>query len=398
MTMMTRRLGVVVLALVAAWLPGLCGSGAACMAQETASPADASTEATTSDSAARRAAMEAQRKADAAAEMERRKASAAADRIVDEKITKAIQQLVLEAKDLDVLTKPTNPAVFSRPHPTLRGLGPEASLEALNRMLTGFTNNEYRDTYIRWHLAEVVKKAAQSDREETGKRLVKLVKQMPGPLAVKEVTDHRYEPKEVAEQYFKVYYGYAVTVGYPPFEQRVYPPASLAHLSGERKAQGEAAWEQAKNLKFQTIIDQEARAFNERVRQVNYIVRQYRGEVIYELLKTGDPAMLDLVVNEIDRQARAKSGLAYDLMAFMYLAGFDGVLNLYSEQDLQSASATLEKTARATDAWVEYASETRNFADAAFHMIYMLRDIGGFMDPKVAPTVPNQRVLQRIRN
>lgn len=293
----------------------------------------------------------------------------------------AIKQLLAEARELDDLKQPKTTAVFTRPHPSLKGWGPEMANEALSRMLDSFTGNDYRDTYVRWHLMAVVKTASQSDRRNHGDRLVTLIKKaaaMDDLKAQAEQPEYTPEPADVAAKWWALVHPMHVVVGYPPFQQLIGPPASFAHMDAAKRQKSEADWVVAQTLKWQNVPNPEAIAFNQRVRQMNWVVRQYRGELIYALFFTGDPEMARLITGEIARQANRRSGIALDLMSFLYLAAFDGALNLYPQAVLDEMSKSIEKAAKANEAWISYGGQNRNFADYAFHMIYMLRDGGGF--------------------
>jgi hypothetical protein len=308
-------------------------------------------------------------------------------------LEKALEQLKAEAEALDKFEDTAPKLIFTRPHPAIAQWGADMAVPCLDRMMAKPLTREakgsdYRDTYIRWHLMWVVKKASQEERERTGPRLVKLIKALPDGLSAPGKEEYRYEPHDAWNKYVNLVHSGDVVVGYPPFQQVLNAPASYPHLSPEKVAEVKKNLEEAEAMKnsnaFKIITDPNAIKWNARVRELNYLVRQYRGELIYSLLLTGDPEMAKLVMSEIDRQASIKSGTAFDLMAFVYLAAFDGALNLYEQKTLTELSAKLEASARRMEGYMNYSGVPRNFADYAFHMIYMLRDGGGFIDPKEA--------------
>ncbi|MEX0778079.1 MAG: hypothetical protein WD042_20435 [Phycisphaeraceae bacterium] len=303
-------------------------------------------------------------------------------------IDAAVKMLTEEAMDLDAAGKPEHPAHFDRPHPALKAWTPDMAPLVLQRMQGKFTGDDHRDTYIRWHLLWVLQKAEQQDKRQMGKELVKLAQMLPGPVDVKERPEHRYEPPEIASRYFSLVHSARITVGYPPFQRIVDPPESYQYMTPDQVTRAKANIEEAKKLRdqFKTIVDRDAIAFNRRVRRVNHIVRTYRGELIYLLLQTGDPKIAQLVVSEIDRQVSAKSGVALDLVAYMYLAAFDGVLSYYDAKTLQDLGAKLELTARASEGYLDYGGEKRNFADYAFHLILMLQQGNPLIKPKGPPS------------
>jgi len=209
-----------------------------------------------------------------------------------------------------------------------------------------------------------------------GPKLVKLVKQMPELLRRSERREYWYIPEDVYKQYEKIYAGLQVVIGYPPFQQRINPPGSISHMNEARRAEARALWTKALKLRemYKTVSDQAAIVHNRRIREVNWIVRQYRGELIYAILWTGDPEMARFMLATIKAHAQRNDGIAMDLLAFWYLAAFNGALDLYKPALLSELSRKLERTARANEAWFGYQHRQRNFADYAFHLIYVLRE------------------------
>jgi hypothetical protein len=119
-------------------------------------------------------------------------------------LDKAIEQLTAEAKDLDELESPKHPPVFQRPHPVLAGLGGDMAAAVLDRMSGKFTGNDYRDTYIRWHLVDVVMRAdegAPGSLRREAQRVIRLINAMPGPLQLPLMPEWKDEPPEIARQY-----------------------------------------------------------------------------------------------------------------------------------------------------------------------------------------------------
>jgi hypothetical protein len=309
------------------------------------------------------------------------------------RLAAAVEHLKKEANDMDDFDKVTDPPYFQRPHPALAQWNPDMALDTLRRMTQPFTGNEYRDTYIRWHLMEVIKHGTQEDKEEMGKALIKLISIMPDELHAVEKPDHRFEPPDIAARFHSLWNSQVRTIGYPPFQRQVVAPEVYKYVSADEAAQIQKNLAEAETLrdKFKTIIDIGARQWNERIRQINWFIRQYRGELIYAVLQTGDPEMFKLVMATIDRHARRKSGIAMDLLTYMYLAAFDGVLNLYTPEVLLEGSKQLEASARAMEGFQNYGGYVRNFGDYAFHMIYILRDGGGFVDIKEVQNMPTRK-------
>jgi hypothetical protein len=320
-------------------------------------------------------------------------------------IKAAVDQLILEAKEVDNFEKINkNPPVFSRPHPLLKNFTPAMAVDTLNRVMLPMTGNEYRDTYIRWHLMWAIKKIDDADRRPTGARLVELFKQMPAALTVAGRSEGNWEPLDIYQKYQAMVGGQPsanVVIGYPPFQRVIGPPASFKQLPAGAEAKYKQDVEaytkrvaEAQKLyggKFKYIRDEGGIAFNHRLRAMSDIMRHYRGELIYEIIQSGDPEIGKLVMSEVARLAKAKNGIAFDLLSYLYLACFDGALNHYDQSALTQMSQILEQGARASEGYVSYGGQQRNFADSAFHLIEMLKDGGGFIEPeRIAGPAPRR--------
>lgn len=302
-------------------------------------------------------------------------------------IEAAIQQLSDEANQLNVLQNPTVRAHLTRPHPFLVGWDPQWGPDVLERMTQPILGNSYRDTYIRWHLMHVVKTINRSDRLAVGQHFVKLIKQMPGPVRVRLLPEWQDVPEDIANRYKALERKTHVLIGYPPWKTDYTGRTALEHVHGARREELEKIVEEMEILRpqWKREYDLQARRFNDRVRKVNLIVRQYRGELIYELMRTGDPKILDLVVEEIGRQVDQRQQIAFDLMSFMYMAAFDGELEHYDPKTLVGLSNRLKRIAKKAEGYVVYRLgdedppsydhlRRRNFADYAFHMVHLLAD------------------------
>lgn len=305
------------------------------------------------------------------------KSNATAKTETNKKLHHAVAELKAEALEVgryaeEIAVTPH----FSRPHPALASFDHDAAPDVLRRMLQPFTGNAYEDTYVRWHMMHVVKKANAEDRRKIGPELVKLIRQMPGPLDIPDRRWWRWVPEPQGSAWHHLFITLRVVTGYPPYEKRFDPPASFEYMDAETRAWAEERWKKVQELKetFETVIDQDAIAFNQRIRKVNWTVRQYRGELIYALFFTGDPEMARLVISAIQKHAPKNNGIALDLLSFWYLAAFDGALELYEPKVLGELSQKLERIARNNDQWYKYQHRQRNFADYAFHLVTMLRD------------------------
>ncbi len=302
----------------------------------------------------------------------------------------AVKQLTAEAIDVGKYKDARISPHFERPHPALGGFGPEVALDVLDRMLEPFAGNVYEDTYVRWHLMHVVKLASESDRRQMGSRLVQLVKQMPETLGISQRSEFRREPEDIAAEFTKIRNSLRVVIGYPPYQKQIDPPDSFDQMSAKRRVEAEVLWKKALKLRerYEVITDHDAVAFNGRIREVNWIVRQYRGELIYALFFTGDPEMVELIISTISAHASRRSVIAFDLMSFGYLAVFDGALDLYEPSFLKKMSNNLKRAAAANDGWNRHKGRHRNFADFAFHIISLLQDGGGFTQQRNTTAPP----------
>jgi hypothetical protein len=94
---------------------------------------------------------------------------------------------------------------------------------------------------------------------------------------------YKYEPEEIAQRYFYLMSLTVVSVGFPPFGRQAGPPESYQYMTPVQRATAEKALAEAKTLvgKFKQITSPENAAYNQRVSWINWIVRQYRGEMFY---------------------------------------------------------------------------------------------------------------------
>ncbi|MBH05847.1 MAG: hypothetical protein CMJ20_05950 [Phycisphaeraceae bacterium] len=311
-------------------------------------------------------------------------------------LARAVELLIADAKLLDkynLITlneedKSAYQSHLSRPHPALSGWGGDEVPMVLKRMIQPFTSNAYRDTYIRWHLMWVVKQAEPKQLRKASSGLLELVEHMPPPINLSERPEWRLEPEEIGSKYYSLIDSISVIVGIPPFDKRYEPPGSFDYMTSARKAEAETIFVEARALRdqFKVVTDEEAKSYNQRVRFVNWAIRQYRGELIYALVWTGDPKVAQRIVSAIDRHSSRGSGLAVDLLNFLYQGAFEGALDLYEPHILDKMRQQLLTVAKREEGWGTYGGQQRNFADYAFHMIQLLEEpslagVGGYRPP-----------------
>ncbi len=299
----------------------------------------------------------------------------------------AVERLIAEAKELDDLESPKFPPVFQRPHAAVAGLGAEQATAVLDRMADPFTGNEYRDTYIRWHLVETLKKADAGALRRESQRIIRLINQMPGPLQLPLLQEWKDDPMEISQKWHALAAQTRVVVGYPPFERIYWGEAALPYMDPQRRATMPPILKEMERLKplWKRSYDQKAMTRNDRVRRVNWVVRQYRGELIYVLLMSGDASVLPRCIGAVQKSVKAKDRAAFDILSFMYLAAFDGVLSQYPAEALRQAGQSLEAIARSAEGYELYKDgqydqpawapqRIRNFTDYAFHLAHMLQE------------------------
>ncbi len=216
-------------------------------------------------------------------------------------------------------------------------------------------------------------------------QIMQLLRSMPGPLERERKDAVKYEGPwhEYREWESKT----VVRVGYPPFQKSYKGREALQYAQPEKRQQIEQALKEMAKLapKLKRTVDEDAARYNGRISQVNEVIRQYRGELIYALIQTGDDAMLRRAVEEIDKQVRNKQYAAIDLMRYMYLAVFDGYMMLYDQSAYAQASQQLQRVAERADTYQVfrfgdnppphyYQPKERNFGEYAFHMVHLLRE------------------------
>lgn len=335
-------------------------------------------------------------------------------------LERVIAQLTAEAEDLDEFGDDRETPETSRPHPLIEGHERELAMPALERMQDEFTGNEYRDTYVRWHLLWAGKQLMEQQLERyfdvgehelpagTTQRLLELLRGMPEPIQWERLPEYRYEPREKRSEYLRLRRQTEVRVGYPPFDRTYRGRSALEYVSDERREEVERIVEQMEEVRqqYEVIRDDDARAVNSRIRWMNRTLRQYRGELIYALMQTGDDELFQRAIVEIGEQINADQWAAFDLMRYLYLAAMDGYLLLFDESSYQRAARDLRRIAEANDEYRQllfgdepppryYRPQQRNFGEYAFHMVHLLEDPGAvaWFQQRVAP--PERAGLRR---
>jgi hypothetical protein len=297
---------------------------------------------------------------------------------IREKLQAGLDKLKLEAEQLDDLNEPKPAPRFTRPHPAVARWGQDMVIPALVAMTEDLTGQKQRDIYIHWHLMWVVSgKSADDDRQAITQVIERVFREVPGDIVVPYQTEWTAEPRPLYDEWYRIYHNeLRIVVGYPPFQKYINPPESLEYMEPGRRAIAEKFWQRAQALqkRFTIVRIDKAYKFNDRVAELNYLIRLYRGELVYELVRSGDPKMLNLIMDAIDRQARARTNGAFDMLNYLYIAANDGHLRQYDIDDLQAFARRLEAAAKATEKfWVPQVHTQRNFAQYAYHMIETLK-------------------------
>lgn len=303
-----------------------------------------------------------------------------------QKLEKAVQALMAEAAQLQENQPKVKPR-FDRPHPALADLGPRMARPVLDRMVEPFTGDEYGDTYVRWHLMELVKRARSADLSEMGKPLVTLMPAVPIQRMKKRDPTIIEGSQENHRRYMRLRNKTRATVGYPPFERVVYGRKALEHMPPQRRKEAERIVAEMEKLRstFKQRRDPGVAAYNKRVGNIRKMVREYRGELVYTLVRTGDAKMARTMVGQIGKLVAKRQRAAMDMISYFYLAVFDGHLDGYDARTLGELSRQIEAIARSADEYAVYydgndrvrdaiVANERNFADFVFHLIHLLRD------------------------
>ena len=296
---------------------------------------------------------------------------------IREELDSVIKALVADANAITDVK--ANEPCFTRPHPAIAGWGPEMAVPVAIRIREKFAGNVYRDTFVRWHLMWAVRRPEVSDADRQRVMLLtnQLADSLPGDQRLPHKPTFRREPEGAYQKWASLYSQVNLVVGYPPFQKYVGPPDSLALMSPSRREKAEVIWEQCQALEdtWKTVTYPDAQLYNKRVGKGNHIVREYQGQLIAQLVGSGDPQMLKHVMRLIDKHARDKSIIGFDLLTYVYLAAFEGKLQQYDPKVLREAGTALERTAKATKGnWVEFGHSKRNFSDYAFHLIRVLKE------------------------
>lgn len=237
-----------------------------------------------------------------------------------------------------------------RPHPLLPALPPGSEMQIAEKIADKFTGDPQKDIYIRYHLMYAL--THPSGKPVPGEVFSKLLKTLPETIPFEAREWDKYDPPEIGRRYRQLIGEAAITVGFPPFQKWIAPPASFEHMSPEQRKTAEAKYAEAKALEkqFTRTIDRSAQEYNTRVGKTPWMLKQVRGECLYGMVASGEPAMLDAVIKQIATDAVRNPQKAEDAIAFLNATYFDGWLSQYPPEKLRSAAAALKRATIAGDA------------------------------------------------
>jgi len=332
------------------------------------------------------------------------------ERAANKRIVPVLDRLIEEANQLRAVEEADPEPVFRRPHPLVARLTIQDVPFVLRRMVQlDRIDNDYEKTYVRWHLLEVVNRgmeahAAESlasgeltELSEVGPLMIKLFRDMPGNVGAQKMQSVRYEPEDVYKQAQRLggeIRGLtSVTIGYPPFTKTYTGKAAFPHISEGKKKRALEMMERLEQLRsqYKTIHNPFAIAYNKRIDAMNSIIRHYRGDLTYNIVLTGDPAMLKMIIERSGELAENWDRRAFDLIKYVYRAAFLGYLPLYRLADkglLMEAAAALRTAARRMPGFMEVGGRYRSYQDYVFHLTFMLEDLDNVPEPRTVARPP----------
>lgn len=315
------------------------------------------------------------------------------------RINAAIEQLINEANDLGTVESPDHRAVMTRPHRVVRALKPEDGPAVVERMAGKLTGDAYGDVYIRWHLMPLVKDwlsaraapAADGSPAElpgdAAKALRELFKGMPPELQPRHIPEYSDQGQAIGKRIARLLSQTRITVGVPPFVKTYSGRAALPHMTAAARKRAEPIVKEIEQLQNQQkqMRDRGISQVNERYREVVKSFREYRFDLAYAMVQTGDKKSLGEVASAIGALVRQRQRGGLDLTKSVYLAMHDGYLGLYDDRTLASFRARLAKAAAGARPYDSYLRgeeplpshikpPMRSFASYAAHLADLLRE------------------------
>ena len=91
--------------------------------------------------------------------------------------------------------------------------------EVLHAMTGRLTGDPLKDTYVRYHLMDLVNRAQDEGDEHFTKELLTLAGLVPKDLKIELKPWRTYDPQEIAARYYSLMATCRVVVGFPPFSR-----------------------------------------------------------------------------------------------------------------------------------------------------------------------------------
>ncbi len=313
------------------------------------------------------------------------------------RVDAAIEQLINEANDLGTIKSPEHRAVMSRPHRVLESLNSEDGPTVIKRMAEKLTGDTYGDTYIRWHLIPFIQQylhahaiSEQADEPlpaEVTRALRDLFKHLPPEAEARYVSPYTEEGKALNAKIARLRSQTRITVGVPPFEKTYSGRSALPHMTDAARRKTEPIVDEIEKLQDQVkqMRDRDVDRVNERYRDVVKSLREYRFDMAYTMVQSGDRALLNDLASGIAGLIRQRQRAGLDLMDALYKATRHGYLGRYDDRALSGFRARLSKAASGARPYEPYLRgedavprdvkpEMRSFANHAGHMLDLLQD------------------------
>ncbi|MEZ6190117.1 MAG: DUF4159 domain-containing protein [Phycisphaerales bacterium] len=317
------------------------------------------------------------------------------------RIDAAFEQLINEARDLETIKNPEHRMVDSRPHRSVLTLSADDGPAVLERMAGKLAGDEYGDAYIRWHLMPCIKDwlharaigAADGTpvplSSESVGALRDLFKDMPAEMPARYISPYNEEGQAINKRLASLRSQTRITVGTPPFDKTYSGRAALPHMTPAARKRAEPLVAEIERLEEQVkqMRDRDILLVNERYLDVSKAMREYRCDLTYAMIQSGDDKALDTVADAIAGLIRQHQRAGFDLTQAVYRAMRDGYLALYDDRALASLRARITRATAGARGYEKYNAgdeplpytvkpEMRSYAEYAAHLTDMLGDPG----------------------
>ena len=122
-------------------------------------------------------------------------------------------------------------------------------------------------------------------------------------------------------------------------------------MDAAQRAKAEANYAEAQTLKgkFKETESVPNQIYNYRQIWTNWVIREYRGELLYTMVAQGDAGALDRITDAVALAAATDSIRATDLASFLNAAYFNGLLGKFDDSTLKKMAANLRNAAAANE-------------------------------------------------